>query len=167
MKANEDLYLKVFEKILNFISYSPRTEKEVKDRINRFFGKKDISPQEKDIIIEKVMAELRDLRLLDDLLYAKDYVQGRIRSEKPVSKRKLAEFLYKKGVSREIIDQVTVEYSDELEYSAAEKLADKKLRSIKDTDPFVIKRKLTGYLLSKGFSPQIVYIVVDTKTKVQ
>ncbi|EKD99764.1 MAG: hypothetical protein ACD_22C00180G0002 [uncultured bacterium] len=154
---NQKLYEAILNKTLNFLAYSQRSRKEVVDRINTYLYKKNLLTTEKEEIKVKIMEEVDNLKLLDDKVYAKMYVEGKIRSKKPVSKRKLTEFLYKKGIGRGIIEETLSTYNKNDERELIKDLITKKLRSIKDTDSRVIKRKLASYILGKGFAPEQVF----------
>jgi SOS response regulatory protein OraA/RecX len=156
-----NLYETTLNKIINFLSYSQRSRKEVSDRIYQYLRKKDISDEEKESIRDKVIAELEKLKLLDDISYVQNYIDGRLRIAKPMSKRKIYEFLYKKGIEREVIEKELQIYSEETEFKFVRELAEKKLPNIRGKDKRTIKMKLIKYLFGKGFSPDVVYPVID------
>ena len=70
---------------------------------------------------------------------------------KPRGKRLLAQELWKKGIRKEIIDQVTEELCQDEEKSAAE-LLDKIKGRYKNLEPKVARRRMYGLLLRRGFS---------------
>jgi regulatory protein len=166
-KIEDDFYEKALGKVLNFLSYSARSEREVSDRIEKVFSSREVPENEKSKIKADIIEQLRSLNLINDRMYAENYIKGRVRAGKPISQRKIYEYLYKKGISKETIEEVSSYYTYELEHTFVLELAEKKLKTLKDKEAFTRKKKLTAYLLGKGFSPQIVYAVVDTKFKVQ
>ena len=124
---------KLFGKILNFISYRPRSVREVVDRLKKY----DADPIEIPTLIDK----LKDLGYLDDYAFAQWFVEAR-RASGTRSSRHIESELYGKGISREIIKEVLSDRS--LDREALTALIAKK-RSLP-------REKLLGYLMRKGFS---------------
>lgn len=96
--------------------------------------------------IASVTERLDQLRLLDDHAFAGSYVAGLSR-RRPEGRLRTRARLKQKGLSDEIIDE-TLSSSDQkaLCLSAAEK----KLRSLSGP-PDAIKKKLTTFLINRGF----------------
>lgn len=162
---NEILY----SKILNFIAYKPRTVSEVVrkfDSVYESLQKTDAKLEEQDKERSSLLSELQPLGLLNDLEYAKTYIKEKSVGTKSMSKRFIETFLLKKGVNKEAIKEAFKDtlFNDDLEKEAAERLLTKKLKSLQGRPAKEIKRKITQYLLSKGFSSGIVFPLVDTKT---
>ncbi len=168
MPDDNKLFFKVLDKTINFLSYKSRSVKEVSDRIDVYLKKvKSLSQDEAASLKERVLTEFTNLRLLDDLAFAKTYIKERVNSPKPSSKRAIANFLYKKGIPKAIMEEALQELSPESELASVNKMADKKLRSLVKYDKRETKRRLAAYLIGKGYSPGIVFTVVDTKFKVK
>ncbi len=126
---------------LHFLSYRPRTEREVRDRLRRGgFGVETI---------ELVVARLHDWRYLDDADFARRWVEGRS-TQRPRGKRLLHQELRQKGIdaetAREIIDEADLD-----ETAAAEALARRRLPAYAGEDPMTVRRRLTGYLTRRGY----------------
>jgi len=166
-EINDNLYEPVLNKIINFIAYASRSHSEVENRLNKYLYKKELSEEDADEIKTRIKHTLEDLKLLDDEQYARSYVEGRIRSGKPLSKRKISEFLFKKGISRELTEEVLKLFTEEIELVAINELIDKKLVTLRVGNSRKNRQKLISYLLNKGFSPHLVYPAVDTKTNLQ
>lgn len=130
---------KVFAKVINFISFRPRSVKEVKDRLYTYIG-----PDEEDAK-NALIARLEKLGYLNDLEFARWFAQSR-RANRPRSIRQLASELYAKGVPKEIISQVLGEGGDD--HEAIRTLIAKKSGLAPD--------KLIAYLARKGFSWEII-----------
>jgi SOS response regulatory protein OraA/RecX len=164
-RKNEEVFETVYKKALNFLSYKERTVSELDEALDKYLFRVVISETDKEALKKKVLEELEELGealIVDDASYVKDYISEIIQSGKQVSKAQISQFLYKKGVPREdIIDGLEKYYTPELEEDMILSLCSKKMRSGDTTE----KSKLTRYLLSKGFTPSIVYTVVDTKFK--
>lgn len=127
---------------LRFLSFRRRTEKEIKEKLQkRSYDEKTIKTT-----IEK----LKEYDLINDLEFATAWVKERL-EYKPRGKRLLRQELWKKGIKKEIIDQVTGELCREEDKSALE-LLEKIKKKYKNLDPQVAKRRMYGYLLRRGFS---------------
>lgn len=158
----EEIFEKVYFKVLNFISYGIRSEKEIHDRLEKYLSKYHISQADLEKVRTDVYEKLELSGYLDDLNFAFTYVKSAADSRKPVSKRKLVQFLTKKGVNREIIAKALESLPDEFSMNNALKDAEKKLRLMGEIDKFSKKRKLMDFLYRKGYDSSTISSVVDT-----
>lgn len=124
---------KIFRKILNDISYRPRSEKEVVDRLKRYAVE---SAQMTDIL-----TKLKSLGYLDDLAFAQWFVDLRS-SQNTRSSKHIANELITKGISPAIIKDVL---SDKSRDRAT-------LLTLISRKRTLSKSKLLTYLFRKGFS---------------
>lgn len=171
------IYEEIFNKIIAFLSYNSRSVKEVADRLDEYFYRAsksdkspaaDISEEEKAKLKQRVIEELQSQNLLNDLDFAKTYIQQKTDSKKPINKMKIQLFLRKKGIPKEIIEEALLDFKAESELESANILADKKIKILlKHHDKNTAKKKLISFLYGKGFSSDIVYAVVDTKFKLK
>ena len=76
--------------------------------------------------------------------------------------RLLAQELFLKGISKEIMDLVLVEgdFTDEVE--VAKEALERKLRSWKLLDPQTLKRRVYGFLGRRGFSFDVIAKVIES-----
>lgn len=102
----EDGDAKALAKALNFLSFRPRSEREVRERLAR-----DEWPPE---VVERTITKLRDGGALNDAQFAADYVVGRSLS-KPRGARALKFELSRKGVDKESIEAALPEADEEVE----------------------------------------------------
>jgi regulatory protein len=130
------------EAALRFLSFRRRTEKEVRDKLKKrgFDNKTIISTVEK----------LKDYDLINDVEFAAAWVRERL-AHKPRGKKLLKQELWKKGIKKEIIDQVTEELCKD-EDKAASELLEKIKRRYRNLEPQVARRRMLGLLLRRGFS---------------
>jgi len=104
-----------------------------------------------DEIIHSVMDKLEEYNYINDEAYCEKYINDKTKFSKyGVNKIKLK--LYAKGVDKEIISKEIVKIDNDLELENALVLAQKKLSSIKESDKYKIKAKLSNHLMTKGFS---------------
>lgn len=153
-KQIDDLIFKnEFQKLLNralrLISRRPRSEKEVHDYLRR---KK--SPPE---LIEKVIKKLKQLKQVNDLEFARWWVEQRS-TFRPRGKFGLTMELRQKGVNEKIIKQVIDEKVKEL--PLAQKLAQKKFKAYKNLPREERYQKMSAFLARRGFSWEIIKKVV-------
>jgi regulatory protein len=130
-----------YQKAIRLVGYRMRSESE----IARYLQDQDISPE----TIDEVSERLKRNGLIDDLIFARMWVENRVEF-RPRSHRMLAVELQRKGISQDIISQIIEEFpSDEiLAYEAAQKQS----RKYKHLEWGDFRRKLTSYLARRGFS---------------
>lgn len=161
-----EIFDKVLGKVLNFLSYRDRTEYELATALDKYLHKEKVTDEEKVELKKSVLGRVKEMGLVDDEEFAEEYVQNRIKSAKPPGKKLLQAFMYKKGISQDIIKSVLDRYySKEIERASALVIAEKKFVSLKAGSNSEKKSKLISYLLGRGFSSDAVYAAVDTKFK--
>ena len=134
-------YEKAQSDAIKFIKYRPRSVSEVRERLNlkKYSGE----------IIDKVIQYLSEISLLDDVVFAKMWVNGRILSKNfgPV---KIKAELSHKGIPNEVILEIVENaYSENDENSLAENVLRKKYRNDPNCMDF---QKAVNLLVRKGFS---------------
>ena len=139
------------EAALVFLSYRPRSEKEVRDRLRRGGYEPDA--------IEHAIGRLHEWRYLDDADFARRWVENRT-AHRPRGKRLLQQELRHKGIDGEIardaIDNVDLD-----ETGAAEALARRRLSSYAGDEPAAIRRRLGAYLARRGYGYDVIRIALD------
>jgi regulatory protein len=138
---------------VNFISYRPRSSKEIVDKLAR----KGFS---RDLALE-VVDQLKELNLVNDLQFARMFVRDKLLG-KPMGKAMLRRKLLEKGIAFQLSERVLKEYvTEENEQAAAKTLAVRKMRTSRARfsalDPLARQKRLIDYLLSRGFSHDIAY----------
>ncbi len=163
--VTEELYVKSFNKVLDFISYQTRTKKEIQSKLNTLFQKSVESIPLREKLKDRIIERLEELNLFDDFSYAQSYVKQKTESNKPASSQKIKEFLYRKGISSQIIEDVLAEYDNGTQLKGAIYFAEKKIKSLAKYDKNEQKLRLWRYLASKGYSSGVVATAVDTALK--
>ncbi len=151
----EDSLSKDFEKFYNyalrFLSYRPRSEKEVRDRLKIKYQKLNI--KDFSLIIDKIIQKLKEYNFINDLEFAKKWIGERMRL-KPRSLRLIKIELRRKGISKEIVESILHDsqlmIQNDLEQ--ARKLAEKRIGRLGSLTKDKIYEKLGRYLASKGFN---------------
>lgn len=132
----ESEYGKMYQRTLEWVLLRPRSEREVREYL---FKKLRIPASE--TLLEKLISK----GYVDDRKFAEYYVQNRF-VKKGISKKRLALELMKKGIKKDIIDEVLGTRDDEDEI---DKVIFKKRKKYTD-------EKLIQYLLAQGFPYDLV-----------
>lgn len=101
-----------------------------------------------------VLDRLTEVGLVDDRTFAEAWVTSR-QERKHLSGRALRDELVRKGVDRDIIDDVLRAVDADREYDAALALAERKVRSMAGLVPEVRRRRLVAALARRGFSASV------------
>ena len=141
--AGADLFEKCFNSALRLLHYRPRSESELRYRLNRNHDKK---------IVEKVIASLRERGLINDRAFAAFWKENR-ETFSPRSKRVLRLELKSKGIAPDVIAEILDGFDDE---QNAYQVALKKARLLKDEEYEAFHRKLTHLLARRGFNWEII-----------
>jgi regulatory protein len=133
-----------YQQALKLISYRPRSEKEVRQNLN-----KHSIPTS---IIEDTIDRLKTNGLIDDEKFALQWVENRI-DFRPRSRHMLSFELKQKGITSEIIGQTLADIDeDELVYLTAVKQS----RRFIHLDKSEFNRQLGRYLLRRGFTYEVI-----------
>lgn len=137
-----------------FLSYKPRSIKEVKNKLTY----KKISKES----VEKIIEHLKKYQFLNDENYAKLYLEQRI-SSKGMGKSMVTFKMIDKGIDKEMISKVIDEnYPEDKQIEAGKKLLEKYLKKKqKIVDKLELKKKCYQYLFSRGFSYSIISQILN------
>jgi len=172
-----DDFKRFYNSSLRFLSYRPRSEKEVRDKlkalINRHSGEEERRLQnllrterngrdsghgqndDRESIIEKIIIKLKEQKFINDEEFAKWWIESRTRF-KPRSLRLIKLELRQKGISEELIESgiKNQELGIESDLEQAKRLVKKKISRFRNEFGMTreeIYQKLGRYLASKGF----------------
>lgn len=140
-----DEYNKCFNKALNYISYKERTESEVRKKL---YEKEYLK-----MTVDSVIKELKKLNYIDDLEYAKRYIEFKI---KKMGKIKIRYKLIDKGIDDKILDSLLLKYNKEDEFLSAFKIARKKNKQYGDISYKKRYSRLASLLKRKGYSYSVI-----------
>ena len=110
-------------------------------------------------VIAVVLAQLQQQGLLDDVRFACAWVDQRQRG-KGLARSALARELKVKGISESTIAFALDSIDTDDERARAHELVRKRMRSVARLDPSVQKRRLTSFLMRKGYPAHVSYEVV-------
>lgn len=131
---------KFYNNSLRFLSYRPRSEKEIRD----YLAKKKASIS----LINSIVKKLKEQKFLDDLEFARWFIRSKS-STNPKAARIIKIELRRKGIAEEIIDGLLA-FIDDL--TAAKELVSKKKGKYKTLDKKEMYQKLASFLARRGFS---------------
>ena len=151
MKKEADLSQKALEYAFLLLKYRLRSENEIRLRMkNKKFSQE---------VIDKTVLFLKEKRFIDDNIFAKAWVDSRIK--RPLGLRRIEQELKLKGVDKEVIQaQVARVKKDYAEEDIVKGIVQSRLKRLKAKDAQEIKRKMYAYLIRRGFSPEVVYDAV-------
>ncbi len=133
---------------IRFIEQRPRSTAEVRRKLRqKGFDK---------AVIDHVIERLQAVELLDDLAFARYWVEQR-ETFKPRSRMALRQELQQKGVSRAIIDEAIAPV-DEL--ASARRLAQKQAPRWQNLEEEAFQAKMAGYLRRRGFSYDVIKEII-------
>jgi regulatory protein len=145
----QDEVERAYERALNFLSYRPRSEAEVR----RNLSKKNVEKEVADLVVER----LTRAGLLDDEGFARYWVENRLQF-KPRGARALRQELWEKGVPEAVISQALEGFDEE---AAAREAAEKGARRLARLEPRDFRRKLQSHMGRKGFSFAVIEPLIE------
>jgi len=126
------------------ISRQSRTKKEILDKLKR--------KEYEENIIKQVVKEAEEYGLLDDKRYAFAYASDRMNFFK-AGKNLVRMKLMQKGVEKDTINKaIDYVYEGVDEYKQALDIAKRRARSMRKLEKDVMARRLTSYIVRRGFS---------------
>lgn len=144
------------KKLEHYCAYQERCHKEVSQKLRDM----NMIPEAIDVIIVHLLQH----NFLNEERYTKAFVSGKLKIKK-WGKRRLILELKRKNISKTNINHALTDI-DENEYiDIFNDLAEKRFNSIKEKDKYKRKKKLTDYLLYRGWESFLVYDKVNELIK--
>lgn len=171
--TDDELYQILLNSSFRFLSFRPRSEKEVRDFVRQKLQKRKLDDPK---LIEKIMQRLMELEYINDEKFARWWLDQR-RSHQPKGNRIIRYELQQKGVAKEIVESVMninpcYSVPDRVqidavptEKEAAEIAVAKKLSLWAKMPKLQKKQKIYEYLARRGFSFDIIYQLIDDLSK--
>lgn len=151
----ENDFIRVYDLALKFLSFRPRSEKELND----WFSRKQIGEETKKMADQK----LKKYGYVNDEEFAKWWIEQRMEF-KASGKKLLRMELKQKGIPEEIITRLLDGYiAKNTEIELARKVVEKKMKILKGLSKQEIRQKLTQALARRGFSWEVTKQVIDEK----
>jgi len=138
-----------FNSAVRYIGYRPRSEAELRNKLERRGFSADIT--------DKVVSRLKEQGLVDDITFARFWTENR-ESFRPRSQSLTAFELKQKGITNEIIKQSVSAIDDE---DSAYNVALTKTRRLESIDYSDFRKRISGYLQRRGFSYEIIRRTIE------
>jgi len=136
------------KKACSYCIYQERTQAEVREKLKSW----GISREESEEIIAWLITE----NFINESRYARQFAGGKFRVKK-WGRRKIIYELKARGITARCIDDALNEIDEEEYLRTLHELAQKKTAGLHpEKDPFIIRKKVTAYLLLKGYEPEYV-----------
>lgn len=142
--TGSDSYRRCYDAAARYLSYRPRSEAELKERLCRRGFDNDC--------IEAVMAKLKEQGLVDDLAFAQFWRDNR-QSFSPRSQWLTRRELRQKKVAEEVMNQVVATIDDS---DSAYRAALSKARSLSGYDYPQFRQRLGSFLRRRGFNYAVI-----------
>lgn len=141
---SEDEQEKAYQKILNLLSYRPRTQEEIRRKLAEY----ELSEEAGEVIIER----LKSNGWVDDARFTEAWIENRS-ALRPRGRRALVYELRQRGVGEALIDEALQEIDEgELAYQAGLKHANR----YKDLEWSEFRLKLYRFLNQRGFTYEVI-----------
>ena len=148
--SKKEIENRFFDRALTLVSASPKTKRQVETYLKQLaFKKKGLwfeEGLELENVFERIIEKLIKYKYIDDLEYAKLFVESRLKN-KPRGKQVLISELIGKGIDQHIAKEVV----NELEVDTHELIIKAFKKRFRDTKFDVKNRKHVDFLLRKGF----------------
>ena len=145
----EDERRVAYDTALHLLSYRPRSEREIRQRLRR----RGVGPE----VIDETVQRLLAVHYLDDAAFAQFWRESR-ENISPRSRRLVRAELLSKGVDAETATS-SVEAMDDEE--SAYRAASRRLKALQGVDEDVLFRRLAGFLTRRGFGYDVVRRTVE------
>lgn len=152
---------KLMERMYRLFNIRQRSEKELRDYLRNLSFKRKVKGQEEisPFIIDAIVQLMKRKNMLDDMEFAKSWVESRRRKKGP---RVLKQELFQKGIDREIIEEVMSDKGEVVsQEETASQLLEKKMRIWKTLPKMELRKKAYDFLLRRGFEYEIVKDIIE------
>ena len=146
---DEEQRLGAIEAALRLLAMSPRSEKELRDRLKRRGFKRPA--------VDAAVTRVAEMGYVNDAAYARFFVEAR-QASTPRSRRALTFELSRKGVDRGVAASSVEDVSDA---DAAFAAAQRRLRSFQKLDRVTFTRRLGSFLGSRGFGYGVTRLTIE------
>lgn len=143
----------ILKKACSYCIYQERTQAEVREKLKSW----EIGREKTEELIAWLITE----NFINESRYARQFAGGKFRVKK-WGKKKIIYELKAKGITPNCINEALSEIDEEAYLNTLKELAHRKTESLAaEADPFVIRKKVTAYLLMKGYEPEYVRDVLE------
>jgi regulatory protein len=150
----------LFVKTIHFLKFRSRSKAEVERYLKQKMGSR-YNPD----IVQEAIYNLEQSNLLNDSSFAAELAQSLLRSGKGPKMIELK--LREKNVDSNIIANTIASLDAALIKEAAYAVLQKKIKTVRESNPFKKKQMLIKFLYSRGFEPKLGYELIDANGELQ
>ena len=150
----ENKTYEIYEVALSYINKKLRSKKELK----KYLERKEYSSE----LIDNVINLLYNQGYLNDEVYAKSFVHDRVALSMD-GPNKIKKELSDNGINNSLIEEVILEYTEDLEHERVEKIVDKQIKLNNNKGANLLKKKIQMYLLNLGYNYETINRVLNSK----
>jgi regulatory protein len=148
------LHDKARQYAFKLLSYRGRSEKELESRLRKKGFTKTVA--------SSTIGYLKQTGLIDDKALAETLKREAL-TTKLLSQSGAKRFMLTKGIPRDVVDSIFSNDKNE-DFENASKLADKKLKVLKNYSSDTARRRLYNFLFRRGYSTDTIISVLKNKT---
>jgi regulatory protein len=152
---------KLYSAVCHFLSFRPRSEKEIHDFLRK--KAKKLSSEDENFLqreILKIIENLKKQNLVNDEEFIQWWISQRLEFN-PRGERALTFELIRKGIDKRLAEEKVKNIDKAYLRKAALKILAKKIRLYSGLGKWELKKKLVEYLLARGFEYDWAKSVVD------
>lgn len=143
----EDEISKAFNRALHYLGFRMRSEFEVKQKLLELgYG---------EAVVLEAIVKLRNLGFLNDETFSQALLETQKRSSGR-GPRAIQQELKRKGIDKDLQEQVLDSYSEEEQVEVAKKLAEKEAFRNRSQSPRQVEQRIQNLLLRRGYSYDII-----------
>lgn len=151
-----ELKKKLISYSYNLLSRRDYSEKQLRDKINSRLYRMGF--EQNTEVADEVLGSLKEEKYVDDLRYARNFVESRLKIK---GVRLIRLELIKKGISRQVVDEVLSEVNTSDQEEVAIDLLQRKVKSWKGLDEMKMRQRAYGLLGRRGFGGALIRQVVE------
>jgi regulatory protein len=140
------------EKLQRYCAYQDRCHQEVRSKLLRM----GICGDDLEAVMTALIAE----NFLNEERFARSFARGKFRM-KQWGRERIVRELEKKSVSKYCIRQALREIPEEDYGRTLQEVLEKKLRALREPDPFKQRGLVAAHAIRKGFEPELVWEALE------
>ena len=149
-------YYDVYNKVVKYILKKRRSIKETKQYLIKF----NLSDNDSN----KILNELKDINLLNDIEYCKSYINDKVYLSK-TGINKIRMDLLNEDISIDVIENELNNIDKSILNNRLEKLIIKKIQNNKKYSNYHLKQKILNEMINLGYSKALILKIIDNNLK--
>lgn len=158
-----DAFEKLYQKTLRFLTFRPRSEKEIRDYLKKKSSLAKASggqeSNELEAVINSIIKKLKEQNFINDEEFTKWWIEQRTKI-KPRAEKIIKFELLQKGIDKVLVEDI-LKSSNISEFDKAKDLVLRKIKRYEKLDRNKQYEKMSRFLASKGFDWDTIKEVID------